>query len=314
MFKASLSSFRPASTRVFLGFILLGGACLSEAAEAVPGKSTFGEGGYIEYLAGDLPLIISAPHGGREAPEVIPDRVKGVLQTDANTQELARAVAAEITARTGHHAHLIICRLARRKLDCNREIAEAAAGNPTAERAWAEYHSFIEKACAAAVAQAGKGFYIDLHGQSHKDQRIELGYLHPIETLALPDEALNAPAVAAAGSLRLIAAASKRPYAELVRGPRSLGALLAAQGYRATPSPEVPSPVLPFFIGGYSVARHTRGGTQIAGLQIESNLAGVRDTPAAREKFAHALVAVLGEFLNEQFSLPLVPVAAGARR
>lgn len=314
IFKKRFPFFRRDRAPVIGGMLLLMAASLGSAAALAPGKSTFGERGYIESIAGDLPLIISAPHGGREAPEEIPDRVTGVTQTDANTQELARAVAAEITARTGHHAHVIICRLARRKLDCNREIAEAAAGSPSAERAWGEYHSFIEQACAAAVAKSGRGFLIDLHGQSHKDQRIELGYLHSIETLALPDAALNAPAIAAAGSLRLLAARSKLPYAELLRGPRSLGALLMAQGYRATPSPELPSPVLPFFIGGYTVARHTRSGTQIAGLQIEANLAGVRDSAAAREKFARALVTVLGEFLAEQFAMPIVPTAGGAGR
>ena len=94
----------------------------SPARSSSPGTSSFGEDRYIEYIAGDLPLILSAPHGGRETPEEIPDRVKGVLQADANTQEVARAVAAEITARTGHHAHLIICRLARRKLPLDRLV------------------------------------------------------------------------------------------------------------------------------------------------------------------------------------------------
>ncbi len=299
---------------VVCGVSLFATAGVSLAAEMPPGKSTFGEGNYIEYIAGDLPLIICAPHGGREVPEEFPDRTRGVIQIDTNTQELARAVAAEITSRTGHYPHVIICRLARKKLDCNREIGEAAAGHPAAERAWGEYHAFIEKACAAAVAKSGKGFLLDLHGQSHKDQRIELGYLHSIETLALPDAALNAPGVAAAGSLRLVAASSKLPYAQLLRGPQSLGGLIEAQGYRAAPSPSLPSPVLPFFIGGYTVARHTRAPSKIAGLQIESNLVGVRDTAAAREKFARALVSALGEFLAGQFAMPLVVRPASGRR
>lgn len=293
--------------RRFLFFILSGLllAGHSDAAEFTPGKSYFGEDNYIEYIAGDLPLIISSPHGGREKPDAFPDRTKGVLDIDVNTQELARTIADEIHTRTGHHAHLIICRLARIKLDCNREIAEAAAGMPAGERAWKEYHAFIEKASAAAVAQAGKGFLIDVHGQGHKDQRIELGYLHPIETFALSDAELDAPAIAAAGSLRLVAAHSKLPYSELVRGPRSLGARLEANGFPSAPSPERPEPVLPFFIGGYTVSRHAGKGSKIAGVQIEANRKGVRDTAEARAKFAAALVPVLREFLDEQFGLKL---------
>lgn len=277
----------------------------SSAAEFEPGKSYFGQDSFIEYLAGDLPLIITSPHGGREKPDSLPDRTNGVVETDRNTQELARALAAEVHARTGHHPHLIICRLARRKLDCNREIGEAAAGHPAGERAWQEYHTFIEKASAAAVAQTGKGFLIDIHGQGHRDQRIELGYLHSIETLGLSDAELNTPKVAAAGSLRLVAAQSKLPYAELVRGPRSLGALLEAARYPAAPSPERPAPVLPFFVGGYTVARHAGKSAAVAGAQIEANFKGVRDTAESREKFARALVAALREFLREQYELDL---------
>src|SRR3954466_7519741 len=103
---------------------------------------------------------------------------------DTNTQGIARAGGAEILARTGHRAHLIICRLHRQKLDCNREVVEAAAGSAVAEKAWNEYHAFIDEALTAAIAQAGKAFLIDLHGQAHKDQRLELGYLHSQQTLA----------------------------------------------------------------------------------------------------------------------------------
>jgi hypothetical protein len=283
------------------------------AEEPSVGKSTLGESGYIEYVRGDLPLILTSPHGGRETPEDFPDRTKGVLQTDTNTQEFARAIAAEIHSRTGHHAHLVICRLARKKLDCNREIVEAAAGFVPGEQAWNEYHSFIEKASAAIVAQSGKGFLIDVHGQGHKDQRIELGYLHPIETYALSDAELNAQAIAAAGSLRLIAAKTKTPYADLVRGPNSLGALLEAQGYPAAPSPRCPTPVLPFFIGGYTVARHAGKSSAIAGMQMEANFKGVRDTAEARTKYARAFVPVLFDFLSTEFALKLDAVATSAR-
>lgn len=278
------------------------------AADAASGRNQ-----YIDYLAGDLPLVLSAPHGGREKPEEIPDRTEGKVDIDTNTQELIRAVGDEIYARTGHRAHLIICRLARKKLDCNREIVEAAAGNPVAGQAWGEYHGFIEQACAAAVARFGKAFLIDLHGQSHPDQRIELGYLHTVETLALPDAGLNAPAVAAASSLRLIAAHAPRPYVELLRGPRSLGALIEAQGFPATPSPGRPVPAVPYFSGGYTVRRHTGGSSPIAGLQIESNLKGIRDTAANREKFARALVTVFDTFLAEQWDVKLHAKPAAAR-
>src|SRR5262245_4756765 len=115
--------------------------CVGEEYQA--GQTYFGRNRYIEYLAGDLPFILSAPHGGRERPEEIPDREQGTFAFDTNTQELSRAIAEELHTRTGHWPHIIICRIHRRKLDCNREIAEAAAGNEHAEQAWREFQDFI---------------------------------------------------------------------------------------------------------------------------------------------------------------------------
>src|SRR5262245_4949000 len=109
--------------------VLLAAGPAARAENYQAGQSYFGSNQYIEYVAGDLPLILSAPHGGRESPEELPDRTEGTFAFDTNTQELARAVANELHARTGGWPHLIICRLHRRKVDCNREIVEAAAGH-----------------------------------------------------------------------------------------------------------------------------------------------------------------------------------------
>lgn len=297
--------FRLSRRHLLIGLAWLPFAAGLAWAEEMPGRSYFGEKSYIEYLPGDLPVVISAPHGGREKPEEIPSRTQGVVDIDTNTQELARTIADEIHARTGHRPHLIICRLHRSKLDCNREIVEAAAGNPIAEKAWTEYHNFVGRALTAAIAQSGRAFYIDLHGQNHRDRRIELGYLHAPELLQAPDSALDAPGVAASGSLRRIAEKSKLPYSALVRGPRSLGALLEARGFACVPSPERPEPVLPYFQGGYSIRRHVAANQPVAGLQIECPLAGVRDTAGNRAKFATALVAALREYLAEHFELRL---------
>ena len=275
------------------------------AADAASVRASFGNRNYIEYLHGDLPLVITAPHGGRETPDEIPDREQGAVDIDTNTQELARVIAAEIAARTGHSAHLVICRLHRRKLDCNREIVEAAAGSPAAEKAWNEYHGCIEEALAAATARHGHAFLIDLHGQNHPARRIELGYLHDRQTFAQADTALEAPGLAAVGSMRRVAEKSRLPYSALLRGPRSFGALLEARGFPCTPSPERPMPELPYFRGGYTLRRHVAAGTAVSGFQLEANLAGLRDTAENRAKFAAAFVAALGEFLAEHLALRL---------
>lgn len=269
------------------------------------GKSYFGRNNYIEYVAGDLPVIFSAPHGGREKPEEIPDRDMGTFSFDVNTQELARTIADELHQRTGHRPHLIICRVNRRKLDCNRELKEAAAGNPHAEQAWREFQGYIDTARETVAKKYGRGFYIDLHGHGHAEQRLELGYLHSVDQLAIADEELNKPPYATESSLRAIAAKGTMPYSELIRGKNSFGALMEARGFLCSPSPSNPHPKAPFFRGGYNTDRHARDAAPLAGLQIESYSKGVRDTPESREKFAKAIASTLDEYLTIHLDLPL---------
>ncbi len=291
--------------------LLLAGFASAQTAEAVAGKdyeagrSYFGSGNHVEYLAGDLPVIISVPHGGREKPEGIPNRPRGSFAFDANTQELAREIAAEFHRHTGRHAHMVICRLHRLKVDCNREAREAAAGNPHALRAWTDFQGFIDSARVAVTNRHGGGLFIDLHGHGHKEQRLELGYLHKRQTLALTDAELNRPEIAHEGSLRALARKSKLPYVELLRGERSFGALLEAEGFRASPSPREPVPAEPYFTGAYNTARHARDGSPVWGLQIETNYEGVRDTAENRQRFARALVKSVETFLRQQAGMTL---------
>jgi hypothetical protein len=295
---------------LFCGLLAVALAGSAAGAEYQPGQTYFGRNRYIEYLAGELPVIISAPHGGRERPEEMPDRQDGTFAFDTNTQELARAVAEELHTRTGRWPHVIICRLNRRKVDCNREFAEAAAGNPLAEQAWHEFQGFIDAARAAVVKQHGRGLYIDLHGHGHTDQRLELGYLHSAEQLAVSDAELNSGPYAAESSLKAIAARGSVPYAELIRGPYSFGSLMEQHGFPCSPSPSNPHPKAPFFRGGYNTGRHGRDAAPLAGLQIETYSRGVRDTHQSREKFAKALADTLEVYLSMhvgvQMTTPIV--------
>jgi predicted enzyme related to lactoylglutathione lyase len=238
------------------------------ACAYVPGAPCFGRLNYVEYVPGDLPLVISVPHGGALAPSTIPDRM-GTTATDTNTIELGRAIAQAFLTRTGRRPHLVICHLKRTKLDANREVGEAAEGNPNATQAWQEYHGFID-AATHAVATGGSGLYIDLHGHGHAPQRLELGYLLSAATLDLTDEQLDAGGYAWASSLHLAMGRTPQTFAQLLRGADSLGGLLLGAGVPSVPSPAVPSPGAdPYFTGGYSTERHTN---TIPGLQIESKL------------------------------------------
>jgi hypothetical protein len=282
--------------RLVFAFLFLV-CCSVSAVDLEPGVSVFGEHEYVEYIPGNLPLVIAAPHGGRLTPDEIPNRTSGVTDMDANTQELARTLANVFQTETGHHIHLVICRLHRSKLDANRDRSEAAQGSEVAQQAWKEHHGFIERACATAVKQYGVAFLIDLHGHGHPDRRLELGYMHGALALADCDEALNEVSYVKMSSLRWIVERSSLSHTELLRGPQSLGALLEDLGYPSTPSPRMPVPTEPYFRGGYTIARHCRAEHNVTGLQIEANRPRLRDTAENRLQFSRALVKSLSSYL-----------------
>lgn len=259
------------------------------------GVPAFGRNNYVEYIPGDLAVIISVPHGGALTPTEIPDRTVGTTATDLNTIDLGREIAAALLTRTGRTAHLIVSHLKRTKLDPNREVVEGAAGNAAAITAWGEFQAFVDTARRAAVARHGFAVYIDLHGHGHPVARLELGYLLSAATLNLGDAQLNA-AYLAGSSLRTLPPL-QRPFAEILRGETSLGGMLAAHGFPAVPSPAMPSPGNdPYFDGGYNTNRHTVQG--VVGLQVESHYAGVRDSDANRRAFAAALADALDQWVQ----------------
>ena len=277
-----------------------------------PGQTYFGANNYIEYIAGNVPIIISAAHGGDMSPAEIPTRNCSACVTvaDAATQELVRAMGASMQRLFGCSPHIIINRLHRRKLDANREIIEAAQGNPQAERAWNEFHQFIDSAKRAVERSFGRGFYLDMHGHGHDIQRLELGYLLREDELRLPDDSLNKGKYIGFSSIRNLVGTNKQgaSHARLLRGDGALGTLLGQRGYPAVPSKQDLAPKVgdDYFDGGYNTARHSsyRGGT-IDGVQIECNFMGVRDSPTAIRRFADSLALVMQQFLRLYYAFPL---------
>lgn len=269
-------------------------------------ETQFGTREFIEYYPGRLPIVIAVPHGGRERPDDMPDRTSGVTAMDANTQELGREIAEEMKRRTGELPHLVVCHLHRSKLDANRDVSEAAQGSEAAEIAWREHHAFIEKACQTAVAEHGFAFLIDLHGHSHPEARVELGYLHSPEDLADCPDRIAGGWFAEAGSLAWMAERVSGEYADLLHGRHSLGALLEERGFLATPSPRMPVPSMPFFRGGYTVARHCKAEMKVVGVQIEANRPRLRDTAENRLRFAEALCSALDAFLTTHLQVALL--------
>lgn len=279
-----------------IGFALLG---------STPSKAS---SHFVEVLEGQLPVVLTAPHGGREKPDAFPDRPKGTFAFDTNTQELAKACAAALQKITGLPVDLVVCKLHRIKVDCNREAEEGAAGHPEALGVWNDYHAAIRSALQRSVQQHGMALLIDLHGHGHPTPRMEIGYGHNPDTYALPEPELNAQAT---WTKSTVAALMRRPspaalsYAEVIRGPASLGSLLSRQGFAATPSESVPVPPAPYFNGGYTVRRFPSEIRGVAALQIETHYRGLRDQPENQKRFGEALAEALRDYLPRWLGVSL---------
>lgn len=266
----------------------------------------YGYNGFTEYRRGELPIIISVPHGGLLAPDSIPDRTcnNPTTVTDAFTIELALSIDSSFFEQTGCHIHLIICNLKRTKVDCNRNIADGACSQLQAQQAWLDFHDFIDSAQAIAVQEYNKGFYIDLHGHGKALQRLELGYLLNDNAYELNDSMLNTTTYINKSSLKNLVSnnISNSKHADLLRGDVALGTLLANAGFPSVPSKQIPKPdtTTNYFDGGYNTENYTSKvpGKIINGLQIECNNIGVRNSAQNRRKFADSLVSVLINYLS----------------
>ncbi|MFK7784104.1 MAG: choice-of-anchor Q domain-containing protein [Crocinitomicaceae bacterium] len=277
-------------------------------AQYAPGTVEIGTNGYIEYFPGDLPIIISAPHGGDLEPASIADRVCSSCVTvkDSWTMEVAKELDSAIQAVFGGHPHIIINRLHRKKLDANREIVEAALGNPEAETAWYEYHDYLQAAKNECVANYGSAIYIDMHAHGHPIQRIELGYLLTKTELQNTDPMLDILDFQDESSIKHLSNVINptESFSEILRGNECMGEYLEDRGYPSVPSASdpAPAPADPYFSGGYNTARHgSRDSSSINGIQFELNYTGIRNTNANRHDFARSLACVLRSYLDQWY-------------
>jgi len=269
----------------------------------IPGESYREEKSYVEYMHGNLPLIISVPHGGYDKPDDIPVR-KGrfAKNQDIYTIEIAYKIYKKIYEITGYYPYVVINHLHRTRLDANRNISEAANGNRYAEEVWTEYHTRIDSVAKTIEKKYGKGLFIDLHGHRHKIERIELGYMLSAEELRLEDELLNSGLLDEYCSIRNLLGTNKSglSFTGLIRGESSLGTLLYNRGQPCVPNMQVKSPGIDeaYFSGGYNTNGHgsSKGGA-IDGIQIEIDLQ-TRSDKKRQEKVAEDISFALIKFIS----------------
>jgi hypothetical protein len=295
------------------------------------GMSYFGTGNYIEYIAGNSPVILAAPHEGWYYSAPLPDRTHaacGISATespnlgirDTNTRLLTLAMRRSYYARYGTYPHVVINHLPRIKLEPNRGIAQGACGNAATQTAWKEYHGFIEIAKQQVVTEFGKGWFMEMHGHSVSGRSGQqmLGYTTKKSQLEALQPDLPQATLAALQDSSSVRSISRHDvttsFYELMVGEQSLGALYEAKGYASVPSNVNPRPGAPdYYNGGYSTYRHTcsiqapswggRLDRLVCGVQVETNSVVTNDNTMAA--YGDATAEILGSYLPQRYSLPL---------
>ena len=274
----------------------------------IPGKSYYGNNNYIQYVYGTLPIVLSAPHGGYDKPDVIKDRTFGSDHHDRFTLELLLETTEIIHEMTGQYPHAIVNRIHRIKLDPNRELYVAAQEDSMATISYKDFHRFIEFAENQVIKKWGEGVYIDLHSMNHKNQRIELGYLLEPELLNFSDEDLNNELFIEKSSIRNLVHKSKYSFTQLLRDTVSFGDMLEEKGYPTIPSSTEPDPgENSFFSGGFNTYIH--GGydnDNFIGIQIELPWNGIRDTEENRSKFSRNLAEIILKYLKIHYGYDFI--------
>lgn len=267
------------------------------------GEVLFDKNGWNEVVVGDMPLVISVPHGGAIKPDDIDDRTcdGATTVTDTYTIELARAIQNEMLEKYGQKPFFIISHLARTKVDQNRELEEATCGNSAMNATWEYFHNSIDSALNMAVEKFGAAIYIDLHAHGHAIQRLELGYSLTTSDLGKVYSGIEYLTLGKKSSFNnLLNVRDDFDIEKLITGDKAFGTLISEQGIPAVPSKEDPyvQRGQSYFNGGYNTRYYTSESyPHVNGWQIETN-SEARNTEEKRKQFAKAFGKAINEFID----------------
>ncbi|MFX1357359.1 MAG: hypothetical protein ACFFA8_08720 [Promethearchaeota archaeon] len=126
---------------------------------------------FIKYHKGDIPLIISVPHGGTLKIKSIPFRSNGISGTDKKTEELALILIKKIKEfyrirnfKTSLPSYLIST-IHRSKIDLNRPESEAYnKDSKVAKEIYRFYHQKIIELINNNLKHFKSSLLIDIHG------------------------------------------------------------------------------------------------------------------------------------------------------
>lgn len=293
-------------------FVLLLMALNANGQQWEVGKTYADEQNWVEFTVGDIPLVISVPHGGQVlAPDVpVRDCKNAVTVLDTRTISLSQAIEKVFLSKYGVRPFVIISHISRKQVDQNRDIEPATCGNEIMKKPWTQFHNYIDTALALAVEKFGKAVYIDLHAHAHAKQSLELGYgLNSADLRAFNKEGDVSGRLAKKSYVENVLSFDKKwTLEEVLVGDNALGTLFDNAGFSSIPSKREPYPQENerYLSSGYNTKRYTSpvNHPNVLGVQIEcpSNVRSRDNQPRFAKAFTEVMFTYMDTYLNWKLS------------
>lgn len=237
----------------------------------------------VTVKTGDLPIILTAPHGGSSAIPGVPERRgDGVKQfnstADVGTDRLTMLTADALEKKMGKRPYLVVARFHRKFLDANRPRSDAYEADE-AKLAYDAYHKAIDEARREVIRRWGYGVLLDVHGQGAESKAIFRGTQNGKTTTHLIG----------------------RFGREAVVGKQSLFGRLAEQGIPVIPAVDSTDRE-DRYVGGYTVVAYGSGsGGTLDAIQLElgRDLRASQHAAATADKLAHGIAAFSKSYLPQ---------------
>ncbi|TGK39228.1 hypothetical protein EHQ12_00785 [Leptospira gomenensis] len=265
--------------------------------------------GWSEIHIGELPIIITSPHGGTLLPSEMSDRTTGTLGNDSNTADLAYKIGQEINVRLGKRPHLVINRVDRSKVDMNRRIDEAMddfVSPAFAENriAYEDFHRFVSAAKGDVQKRFRRGILIDVHGHGQEQDIVQLGFNLTEAELESDENEWAADLLHRSSSVQSLVDAGGISLREVLIGDDAIGTLLEEKGYPSFPNRQLrnfPSSAdNHYFTGGFiSDVYGSDDGGNVDAFQMETPGPNVRNDETLRAAFAGKFAESLIRFLKK---------------
>lgn len=244
---------------------------------------------------GDLPIVISAPHGGRLKMSKVPERQGEGLPKgssgffsgrDSGTEELALQLVHQLEIRFQAKPSYVISRVHRQYVDFNRPVA-IAVEHEAPRVIYDQYHDSLREFCRRIRHETpdGRGLLIDIHGQGSSPVTVYRGTKNGLTV----------------SNLRSL-------FGEAAHeGPASLFGMLKHQGWTVHPDPHN-GREQSGFTGGYIVQAYgSHRGDGIDAVQLE--FGSTYRMAAAREQTASQLADAVVLYARRYLPALTVPGA-----